>query len=217
MLQGVENNVAMTTVDMALTFGATYEHSASLLDVAYKHCNILQKGLKSSDTSGSKSRTRNIIPGYITFTKNAIRLLKEANKSQSTSDIFPANVSLCDLISSAHLPLSLRSVKDHVAFWNSLHVATVEFQAALGSADDKTIQSDHTTFSSSSTGLAFACSDGYTAKAHVAYRKLLEICRGKRIEYYIYYLNLGCLYPVACVRSGDGVFYILLRNATIVG
>jgi hypothetical protein len=25
-------------------------------------------------------------------------------------------------------------------------------------------------------------------------------------------LNLGCLHPVACVRSGDGVFYIRLRN-----
>jgi hypothetical protein len=30
-------------------------------------------------------------------------------------------------------------------------------------------------------------------------------------------LNLGCLYPVACVRSGDGVFYIRLRYVTIVG
>jgi hypothetical protein len=30
-------------------------------------------------------------------------------------------------------------------------------------------------------------------------------------------LNLGCLHPVACVRSGDGDFYIRLRNVTIVG
>jgi hypothetical protein len=30
-------------------------------------------------------------------------------------------------------------------------------------------------------------------------------------------LNLGCLHPVACVRSGDGSFYIRLRNvATVV-
>jgi hypothetical protein len=28
---------------------------------------------------------------------------------------------------------------------------------------------------------------------------------------------LGCLHPVACVRSGDGGFYIRLRNVTIVG
>jgi hypothetical protein len=30
-------------------------------------------------------------------------------------------------------------------------------------------------------------------------------------------LNLGCLHPVACVRSGDGGFCIRLRNVTIVG
>jgi hypothetical protein len=30
-------------------------------------------------------------------------------------------------------------------------------------------------------------------------------------------INLGCLHPVACVRSGDGDFYIRLRNVTIVG
>jgi hypothetical protein len=30
-------------------------------------------------------------------------------------------------------------------------------------------------------------------------------------------LNLGCLHPVACVRSGDVDFYIRLRNVTIVG
>jgi hypothetical protein len=29
-------------------------------------------------------------------------------------------------------------------------------------------------------------------------------------------LNRGCLHPVACVRSGDGDFYIRLRNVTIV-
>jgi hypothetical protein len=29
-------------------------------------------------------------------------------------------------------------------------------------------------------------------------------------------LNLGCLHSVACVRSGDGDFYIRLRNVTIV-
>jgi hypothetical protein len=175
----------MTAVDLALTFGATYEHSASLLDVAYKHCDILQKGLNSSDTSGSKSRARNMVPGYIMFTKNAIRLLKEANKSQSSSNIFPANISLCDLISSTHHPLSLRSIKDHIAFWNSLHVATIEFQTALASAEDKKIQSGPINFSSSNTGLAFTCNDGYTEKAHVAYRKLLEICKGKGIKYYI--------------------------------
>jgi hypothetical protein len=37
------------------------------------------------------------------------------------------------------------------------------------------------------------------------------------IETRIYKLNLGCLHPVACVRSGDGVFYIHLRNVTVVG
>lgn len=184
MLQGVENNVAMTTIDLALTFGATYEHSASLLDVAYKHCDILQKGLNSSDSSGSKSRTRNVVPGYILFTKNIIRLLKEANKSQSSSNVFPSNISLCDLISSEYLPLSLRSMKDHIAFWNSLHVATVEFQTALDSADDKKIQSGSIKSSSSSIGLASTSNDGYAAKAHVAFRKLLEICKGKRIKYY---------------------------------
>jgi hypothetical protein len=30
-------------------------------------------------------------------------------------------------------------------------------------------------------------------------------------------INLGCLHPVACLRSGDGSFYIRLRNVTIVG
>jgi hypothetical protein len=30
-------------------------------------------------------------------------------------------------------------------------------------------------------------------------------------------LNLGCLHPVACVRSGDKGSYIRLRNVTIVG
>lgn len=185
MLQGVENSVAMAAVDLALTFGATYEHSASLLDVAYKHCDSLQKGLNPSDTSASKSRTRNVVPGYILFTKNIIRLLKEANKSQSSSNIFPANISLCDLISSEYLPLSLRSMKDHIAFWNSLHVATVEFQTALDSADDK-IQTGSIKSSSSSTGISSTSDDGYTAKAHVAFRKLLEICKGKSIKYYVH-------------------------------
>jgi hypothetical protein len=32
-----------------------------------------------------------------------------------------------------------------------------------------------------------------------------------------YVLNLGCLYPVACERSGDGFFFIRLRNVAIVG
>jgi hypothetical protein len=178
MLQGVENNVAMTAVDLALTFGATYEHSASLLDVAYKHCDILQKGLSSSDTSGSKSRTRNVVPGYILFTQNIIRLLKEANKSQSSSSIFPSSISLCDLIRSEYHPLSLRTMKDHTAFWNSLHVATVEFQTALDSADDKKVQSGSMKSSSASTGLTSASNDGYIAKAHVAFRRLLEICKG---------------------------------------
>jgi hypothetical protein len=31
-----------------------------------------------------------------------------------------------------------------------------------------------------------------------------------------FFLNLGCLHPVACVRSGDGGFYIRLRNVAIV-
>jgi hypothetical protein len=30
-------------------------------------------------------------------------------------------------------------------------------------------------------------------------------------------LKLGCLHPVACVRSSDGGFYIRLRNVAIVG
>jgi hypothetical protein len=30
-------------------------------------------------------------------------------------------------------------------------------------------------------------------------------------------LNLGCLHPVACERSGDGGFLFCLRNVTIVG
>jgi hypothetical protein len=39
----------------------------------------------------------------------------------------------------------------------------------------------------------------------------------KNMEDTISNLNLGCLYPVACVRSGDAGFYIRLRNVTIVG
>jgi hypothetical protein len=127
-----------------------------------------------------------MVPGYIMFAKNIIRLLKEANKSQSSSNVFPSNISLCNLISSEYLPLSLRSIKDHFNFWNSLHVATVEFQTALDSADDKKIQSGSIKSSSSSTGLASTCNDGYTIEAHVAYRKLLEICKGKRLNYYIH-------------------------------
>jgi hypothetical protein len=34
---------------------------------------------------------------------------------------------------------------------------------------------------------------------------------------FMYCLNLGCLHPVACERSGDGGFFIRLRNVTIVG
>jgi hypothetical protein len=44
------------------------------------------------------------------------------------------------------------------------------------------------------------------------------------VNIYVYFhsynersLNLGCLHPVECVRSGDGVFFIRLRNVTIVG
>jgi hypothetical protein len=75
-------------------------------------------------------------------------------------------------------------MKDHIAFWNSLHVATVEFQTALDSTDDRKIQSDSIKSSSSSTGLASTSNDGYIAKAHVAFRKLLEICKGKRTKYH---------------------------------
>jgi len=186
MLQGAENNVAMTVLDLALTVGATYEHSASLLDVACKRCDILQKGPGSSDTSGTKSRTREVVLGYIQFTKNVIKLLKEANKSPSSSSIFPSNISLPDLISSEYLPLSLKAMKDHVAFWNGLHDATVEFQASLDSADDRRAQSGSLKPSSSNTGVASMSSDGYLVKSHVAFRRLLEICKGKRIKEYIH-------------------------------
>jgi hypothetical protein len=33
----------------------------------------------------------------------------------------------------------------------------------------------------------------------------------------LFFFNLGCLHPVAYVRSGDGGFLFLLRNVTIVG
>jgi hypothetical protein len=38
-----------------------------------------------------------------------------------------------------------------------------------------------------------------------------------KLGQYLTFLNLGCLHPVACVRSGDGGFYIRLRNVIIVG
>jgi hypothetical protein len=173
MLQGVDNNITMAALDVALTVGATYEHSASLLDVACKHCDILREGSSSSDTSGTKCRPRDVIPGYIQFTKNVIKLLKEANKSQSESSVLPLSVSLCELISSGCLPLSLRAMKDHIAFWNCLHEAAVELQAALDSADDRKIQSGSVPLSTSSTS-----EDGSAVKPLLAFRTLSEICAG---------------------------------------
>jgi hypothetical protein len=38
-----------------------------------------------------------------------------------------------------------------------------------------------------------------------------------KIDKFLSYLNLRCLHPVACVKSGDGGFDIRLRNITIVG
>jgi hypothetical protein len=173
MLQGVDNAVAMTAVDLALTVGTTYEHSSSLLDVACKRCDVLQKVSGCADISGARSRNRDVIPGYVQFTRHAIILLKEANKSQSSSSIFSSTVSLSDLLSSAYLPLSLRTMKDHIAFWNSLHDAAVEFQAAVDSAQSG---------SSSSMGVPSASSDGYSVKPHVAFRRLSNIFKGKIIQ-----------------------------------
>jgi hypothetical protein len=170
MLQGVENAVAMTALDLALTVGATYEHSASLLDVACKRCDVLQKVPGSGDASGTKSRTRDIVPGYIQFTRHMIKLLKEANKSQSPSRNFSSSISVCDLLSSEYLPLSLKTMKDHITFWNSLHDAAVEFQATVDSAQSG---------SSSSVGVASTTSDGCSMTSHVAFRRLLKICKGK--------------------------------------
>jgi hypothetical protein len=173
MLQGVENAVAMTALDLALTVGVTYEHSASLLDVACKRCDILQNVPGSADTSGTKSRNRGVVPGYVQFTRHIIKLLKEANTSQSPSSNFSSNISICDLLSSQYLPLSLKTMKDHTAFWNSLHDAAVEFQATVDSAQSG---------SSSRKGVAVTSSDGYTVKSHVAFRRLLKICKGKIIK-----------------------------------
>ena len=176
MLQGVDNNIAMAALDVALTVGATYEHSASLLDVTCKHCDILQEDSSSSDASGTKCRARDVIPGYIQFTKNVIKLLKEANKLQSESTVFPLSVSLSDLVSSGCLPLSLRTMKDYIAFWNSLHEAAVEFQVALDSADNRKLQSGSVPLSTSSVS-----EDGSAVKPHIAFRTLSEICTGKII------------------------------------
>jgi hypothetical protein len=173
VLQGVNSKIAMAALDVALTVGATYEHSASLLDVACKHCDILQECPSSSDAGGTKCRTRDVIPGNIQFTKNAIELLKEANRSQSESSIFPSSVSMPDLISSGGLPLSLRNMKDYIAFWNSLHEAAVEFQAALDVADKRKIESGSFPPSTSS-----ASEDGSAVKPHIAFRTLSEICTG---------------------------------------
>ena len=189
MLQGVDNNIAMAALDVALTVGATYEHSASLLDVACKHCDVLHDGTSSSDTSGTKCRTRNVIPGYIQFTKNLIKLLKEANKSRSESSIFPLSVSLSDLTSAGCLPLSLRAMKDYIAFWNSLHEAAVELQAALDSAHNSKIQSGSVPPSTSS-----ASEDGSTVKPHIAFRTLSEICTGKIM---VHVLKFCCTHEMA--------------------
>ena len=184
MLQGVDNNITMAALDVALTVGATYEHSASLLDVACKHCDILHEGSSSSDTSGTKCRPRDVIPGYIQFTKNVIKLLKEANRSRSESSILPLSVSLCDLIGSGCLPLSLRAMKDYIAFWNSLHEAAVELQEALDSADSRKIQSGSVPPSTSS-----APEDSNAVKPHNTFRTLSEICTGN-IMVHIAYGNL---------------------------
>jgi hypothetical protein len=189
MLQGVENNIAMVALDVALTVGATYEHSASLLDVACKHCDILQEGSRSSDTSGTKCRTRDVIPGYIQFTNSVIKLLKEANTLQSYSSIFPLNVSLSKLIGSSYLPLSLRTMKDYIAFWNSLHDATVQFQATLDSADNGRMQSG--SFQPSTSN---AAEDGSALKSHIAFRRLSELCKGKKI---IHVLAFCFMYEMA--------------------
>jgi hypothetical protein len=172
-LQGVNSKIAMAALDVALTVGTTYEHSASLLDVACKHCDILQECSSPSDAGGTKCRTRDVVPGNIQFTKNVIELLKEANRSQSESSIFPSSVSLPDLISSGGLPLSLKHMKDYIAFWNSLHEAAVEFQAALDVADKRKIQGGSFPPSTSS-----ASEDGSAVKPHIAFRTLSKICTG---------------------------------------
>lgn len=170
MLEGVENSAAMTALDLALTVGVTYEHSASLLDAACKRCDVLRKVQSSADAGSTKSRNRHVVPGYIWFTRRIIKLLKEANKSQSSSNIFSSTTSLCDLLSSEYLPLSLKTMKDHITFWNSLHDVVVEFQETVDTA---------LSGSSSRVGVASMSSDGCTVKSHVVFRRLLKICKGK--------------------------------------
>jgi hypothetical protein len=65
-------------------------------------------------------------------------------------------------------------MKEYIAFWNSLHEATVEFQAALDSADNRKIQSG--SLQPSTSG---AAEDGSAVKSHIAFRRLSEICTGK--------------------------------------
>ncbi|XP_021918501.1 uncharacterized protein LOC110829239 isoform X4 [Zootermopsis nevadensis] len=173
MLEGVENSAAMTALDLALTVGATYEHSASLLDAACKRCDVLRKVQSSADADSTKSRNRHVVPGYIWFTRRIIKLLKEANKSQSSSNIFSSTTSLCDLLSSEYLPLSLKTMKDHITFWNSLHDVVVEFQETVDTA---------LSGSSSRVGVASMSSDGCTVKSHVVFRRLLKICKGRPVD-----------------------------------
>ncbi|XP_069671907.1 uncharacterized protein Sptz isoform X2 [Periplaneta americana] len=192
MLQGVDNNTAMTALDLALTIGATYEHSASLLDVACKRCGILQTGVSSYETGASRNRTRSNFPGYIQFTVNIIKLLKEANKSHSSRSIFPSNISLFDLICSEYLPVSLRCMKDFIIFWNNFHEVSVEFQASLINADER--RTPNTSLNRAATS-----KDGHALKSHIAFRRLLEICKdqpadGKISEDRINYLQQVYIY-----------------------
>ena len=159
-----------------MTVGASYEQSASLLDLACKKC-----GIQSAEADSS--RQRNSVLGFVNFGTSLIKLLRTVHKFQSCCGILQENVSITELISSEYLPLSVRAMKDFILFWKSIKDALLEFKAALESGK---VSED--TVSSKNGEQPPKTKDIKKIKSQSIFTKFLEIFKGRYKKMSIYYL-----------------------------
>nr|CAD7198163.1 unnamed protein product [Timema douglasi] len=174
LLECADNSQAITALDLAFTFGTTFQHSASLLDVACRHCDRLQGDSKKS-------------LGFVGFSRNMIHLLKEANmESDEPRGELPSNISVNRLLGCSYLPLSVRQLREHKQFWKELDDSLRQFQLALEQSEG----------AAHSPSCSTRMNEFHEAKPHVAFKRLLRVFANNVLykdsdgPSYLYYLYI---------------------------
>nr|CAD7260449.1 unnamed protein product [Timema shepardi] len=174
LLECADNSQAITALDLAFTFGTTFQHSASLLDVACRHCDRLQGDSKKS-------------LGFVGFSRNMIHLLKEANmESDEPRGELPSNISVSRLLGCSYLPLSVKQLREHKQFWKELDDSLRQFQLALEQSEGAAHSPSRST----------RMNEFHEAKPHVAFKRLLRVFANNVLykdsdgPSYLYYLYI---------------------------